>query len=247
MGYFGLIPCREEAASIPSRKKNVRRRRRPGISLVEAGAQDCIFITYHPVLCCCACRTPDRYILIRGLRHSVLPGANARIHSTWSICHPLSSSDPRWQSLAPTVLLAAVVPRVLSVYRTFTRKLTDWENHDHQSSYDASLTIKTFALSAIVAYLGLALSAFVYVPFGHLVMGSVQKYVLRVTSRGDKNSSESLFDSDVHKALTKIDPSRESRLLRASGSLIINGTSSARSTEGDVRIYCYKPGRRHSR
>lgn len=37
--------------------------------------------------------------------------------------------------------------------------------------------MKTFSLSAIVAYLGIALSAFVYVPFGEEVMASVQYYL----------------------------------------------------------------------
>jgi len=49
----------------------------------------------------------------------------------------------------------------------------NWENHAHQSTHDSSLTIKTFALSAIIAYLGLALSAFVYVPFGEAIMATV--------------------------------------------------------------------------
>lgn len=41
-------------------------------------------------------------------------------------------------------------------------------------------------------------------------MGSVQNYVLQVTSRGDGESTKSLFDTDIHKAQTKIDPSRKS-------------------------------------
>lgn len=56
-------------------------------------------------------------------------------------------------------------------------KLTEWENHRRQSSYDRSLTLKSFALSAIVAYGGLALSAFVYVPFGSQIMRAVQSYL----------------------------------------------------------------------
>ena len=61
-------------------------------------------------------------------------------------------------------------------------RFTDWENHGHQSSHDASLTIKTFTLSAIVAYGGLALSAFVYVPFGEEVMTFVQLYLFHKES-----------------------------------------------------------------
>ncbi|KAI9440392.1 DUF590-domain-containing protein [Lactarius indigo] len=72
----------------------------------------------------------------------------------------------RYISFAPTVIFAIAVPRFLAIYRARAERLTQWENHKHQSAFDASLTMKTFALSSIVAYLGLALSAFVYVPFG---------------------------------------------------------------------------------
>ncbi|PFH53223.1 hypothetical protein AMATHDRAFT_73446 [Amanita thiersii Skay4041] len=74
----------------------------------------------------------------------------------------------------PTILFIALVPRVLAIYHMLARRLTIWENHAHQSTYTASLTLKTFTLSAIVAYLGLGLSAFVYVPFGEGVMCHIQ-------------------------------------------------------------------------
>ncbi|KIJ95509.1 hypothetical protein K443DRAFT_682955 [Laccaria amethystina LaAM-08-1] len=75
---------------------------------------------------------------------------------------------------SPTVLFVLLVPQVLAVYQALAVRLTKWENHAHKSTYHASLTLKTFALSAIVAYLGLGLSAFVYVPFGQSVMKWVQ-------------------------------------------------------------------------
>lgn len=81
------------------------------------------------------------------------------------------------------------MPRLLGVYQSYAIRFTNWENHGHQSTHDASLTIKTFTLSAVVAYLGLALSAFVYVPFGEEVMSFVQANLfhhdspLRVTAK----------------------------------------------------------------
>ncbi|EJD07576.1 DUF590-domain-containing protein [Fomitiporia mediterranea MF3/22] len=84
-------------------------------------------------------------------------------------------------SFSPTLLFVALVPRLLQLYQSYAVKLTDWENHAHESTYEASLTIKTFTLSAIVAYLGLALSAFVYMPFGEQLMASVSR-TLFVTS-----------------------------------------------------------------
>ena len=66
------------------------------------------------------------------------------------------------------------MPQLLEVYKTSAKRYTDWENHAHQSSHAKSFSIKVFTLSAINAYLGLALSAFVYVPFGERVMSLVQ-------------------------------------------------------------------------
>ncbi|KAI0333946.1 DUF590-domain-containing protein [Cubamyces sp. BRFM 1775] len=83
----------------------------------------------------------------------------------------------RFIGFSPTILFAALVPRLLAIYHSYAVRLTNWENHGHQSTHDASLTIKTFSLSAIVAYLGIALSAFVYVPFGEEVMAAVQHYL----------------------------------------------------------------------
>jgi anoctamin-10 len=84
-----------------------------------------------------------------------------------------------FQSFSPTILFVTLIPRLMSVYHTYAVRLTNWENHRHQSTHDASLTLKTFSLSAVVAYGGLALSAFVYVPFGEQVMTFVQIYLFR--------------------------------------------------------------------
>lgn len=77
------------------------------------------------------------------------------------------------QTFTPTLLFIALVPRFLALYHKYALWMTEWEHHAHQSSYDASLALKTFALAALVAYLGLALSAFVYVPFGSTMMSRV--------------------------------------------------------------------------
>ena len=70
-----------------------------------------------------------------------------------------------------------LLPKFLAAYHTIAVRLTNWENHAVQSTYNASLTLKTFALGAIVAYLALGLSAFVYVPFGEDVMLWVQTWL----------------------------------------------------------------------
>ncbi|KAF9461505.1 calcium-activated chloride channel-domain-containing protein [Collybia nuda] len=87
-------------------------------------------------------------------------------------------------SFSPTILFVALVPRFLAIYQYLAKVLTRWENHAHFSTHTASLTLKTFALSALVAYLGLALSAFVYVPFGEGVMQLVQVWLFQETTNG---------------------------------------------------------------
>lgn len=70
------------------------------------------------------------------------------------------------QSLLPTVLFAGVVPQIISLWRMTASHLTAWENHVHESSHERSLTLKMFALNAMVSYGGLLLTAYVYIPFG---------------------------------------------------------------------------------
>ncbi|KAJ6621490.1 calcium-activated chloride channel-domain-containing protein [Mycena sp. CBHHK59/15] len=82
-------------------------------------------------------------------------------------------------AFSPTVLFVVLVPRFLALYQALATRFTAWENHAHQSSHAASLTLKTFALSALVAYMGLALSAFVYVPFGEGIMRVVQVWLFK--------------------------------------------------------------------
>ncbi|KAF8309277.1 DUF590-domain-containing protein [Clavulina sp. PMI_390] len=93
--------------------------------------------------------------------------------------------------LAPTVLFILLVPRLLGFYHVYAVRLTEWENHPRQSSYDRSLALKTFALASIVAYGGLALSAFVYVPFGGQIMRNVQAYL-----SGPEGKTTTIFKVD---------------------------------------------------
>ncbi|ESK85554.1 hypothetical protein Moror_10042 [Moniliophthora roreri MCA 2997] len=84
-------------------------------------------------------------------------------------------------AFSPTVLFILLVPRIVGVFQACTVRLTIWENHSHQSSHDKSLARKTFVFTALVAYLGLALSAFVYVPFGEGIMRVVQMWLYKST------------------------------------------------------------------
>ncbi|KAH9810692.1 calcium-activated chloride channel-domain-containing protein [Melampsora americana] len=73
-------------------------------------------------------------------------------------------------SLLPTVCFAACVPQLVSLWKSVAIRLVTWENHTYESAYDRSLTIKMFIVHALVAYASLILTAFVYVPFGSLLI-----------------------------------------------------------------------------
>ncbi|KAF9262938.1 DUF590-domain-containing protein [Marasmius fiardii PR-910] len=99
-------------------------------------------------------------------------------------------------SFSPTVLFVVLVPRIVAIFQACVRWFTEWESHVHHSTHNASLTLKTFIFTALVAYLGLALSAFVYVPFGEGVMRIVQMWLYKSTTvssdgSGDPNYSPS--------------------------------------------------------
>lgn len=75
--------------------------------------------------------------------------------------------------LLPTALFSIVVPQVVALFTNLARRLVFWENHPTYTSASRSMTAKTFALNAIVAYLGLYLTAYVYLPFGPYLMSYI--------------------------------------------------------------------------
>ncbi|WVQ64321.1 uncharacterized protein L199_002483 [Kwoniella botswanensis] len=76
--------------------------------------------------------------------------------------------------LLPTALFAIIVPQIVAAYGVLARSMVKWEDHPTPVGAEKSLTAKTFAMNAIVAYLGLFLSAYIYVPFGSFIMARVQ-------------------------------------------------------------------------
>jgi hypothetical protein len=91
-------------------------------------------------------------------------------------------------------------------------KLTQWENHPRHTSYDRSLTLKSFALAAVVAYGGLALSAFIYVPFGAQIMQFVQSYFIATAGAPKSTLSFLKFDPTGKQAAAIIQGLKGERL-----------------------------------
>lgn len=69
----------------------------------------------------------------------------------------------------PTVLLVTILPAFSSVLTGFARKLTDMENYETVDAHHAAMVQKEFVLNFITSYMPLAFTAFVYIPFGHVL------------------------------------------------------------------------------
>ncbi|KAL8956741.1 MAG: hypothetical protein Q9193_005814 [Seirophora villosa] len=70
----------------------------------------------------------------------------------------------------PTGILTALVPTLTTLLTGVATRLNDYENWETSESYEFALTQKIFVLNFITSYLPIFLTAFVYVPFGSLVV-----------------------------------------------------------------------------
>lgn len=86
------------------------------------------------------------------------------------------------------------------IYRFIAIQLTNLENHKYASTYEASIAIKRFALLAIPSYLGLAFSAFVYMPFGEHLLGLAHFHI--------HDPDMGIWEPDAINAITRLDTSR---------------------------------------
>ncbi|KAI9788014.1 MAG: hypothetical protein M1816_007318 [Peltula sp. TS41687] len=80
----------------------------------------------------------------------------------------------------PTGLLTTLVPTLSTFLTQFATRLTDYENWETEDSYQAAMTQKIFVLNFITSYLPIFLTAFVYVPFGSLIVPYLDVFSLTV-------------------------------------------------------------------
>ncbi|KAI9721043.1 MAG: hypothetical protein M1812_002524 [Candelaria pacifica] len=70
----------------------------------------------------------------------------------------------------PTGLLTTLVPTITTLLTSIATRLTDYENWETTDTHEAAMIQKIFVLNFITSYLGIFLTAFVYVPFGSIVV-----------------------------------------------------------------------------
>ncbi|ODH25934.1 hypothetical protein ACO22_04935 [Paracoccidioides brasiliensis] len=111
----------------------------------------------------------------------------------------------------PTILLSLFVPTISTLLTKVATRLTDYENYETQDGYDMALTHKIFVLNFITSYLPVLLTAFVYVPFGKVIVPYLDIFHKTVPFASSSSSSSSADNKNsARKAVVsfQINPSR---------------------------------------
>ncbi|KAM0748366.1 DUF590-domain-containing protein [Meredithblackwellia eburnea MCA 4105] len=96
----------------------------------------------------------------------------------------------KYLTLVPTVLFAGLVPQVTALWDNVAHRLTNWENHEHETAHANSLTLKVFALNFFVAYGSLILTSYIYIPFGAFLVPHILSLIpSHHRSQGFENST----------------------------------------------------------
>ena len=85
----------------------------------------------------------------------------------------------------PTAILSTLVPTITTYLTGFAAQLTDFENYETQSAHDKAMVSKAFVLNFITSYLGICLTAFVYVPFATVLVPYLDIFALTVKPFAD--------------------------------------------------------------
>lgn len=80
----------------------------------------------------------------------------------------------------PTVLLTTILPILTGLFTGFAEQLTRFENYETDAAFESAMTQKIFVLNFITSYLPIFLTAFVYVPFGSIVVPYLDIFSLTV-------------------------------------------------------------------
>ncbi|KAI0008574.1 DUF590-domain-containing protein [Xylariaceae sp. FL0662B] len=73
-------------------------------------------------------------------------------------------------TFTPTIILTAVLPALSTILSAFAEKLTEHENYETKDAHQAALVRKMFVIDFMTSYTPLFLTAFVYMPFGNLLV-----------------------------------------------------------------------------
>jgi anoctamin-10 len=80
----------------------------------------------------------------------------------------------------PTGILTTMIPTLTTLLGGFASKLNNFENYETIDAYEAGTIRKQFVFNFITGYMGIFLTAFVYVPFGSLIVPHLDVFALTV-------------------------------------------------------------------
>ncbi|EPE09939.1 plasma membrane channel protein [Ophiostoma piceae UAMH 11346] len=110
----------------------------------------------------------------------------------------------QYLTFLPTILLTVFMPILTGLLTTVAEKLTVSENYETQDDHQAAFVQKIFVINCITSYLPIFLTAFVYVPFGKVLVPYLD--VFQMTAQhltGDVKA-----DHAVHKAAFQVNTRR---------------------------------------
>ncbi|KAF1978416.1 DUF590-domain-containing protein [Bimuria novae-zelandiae CBS 107.79] len=80
----------------------------------------------------------------------------------------------------PTGILTTCMPVLTGILTKMATQLTEYENYETHAAYETALTQKIFVLNFITSYMPIFLTAFVYVPFGNIIVPYLDVFSLTV-------------------------------------------------------------------
>lgn len=104
----------------------------------------------------------------------------------------------------PTIILTTFMPVLSGILTKAATKLCDYENYETNSQYERSMTRKIFILNFITSYLPIFLTAFVYIPFGALIVPYLD--IFQLTARPFADNEKELEAPSFYQF--HIDPNR---------------------------------------
>ncbi|KAF4552273.1 Calcium-activated chloride channel-like protein [Elsinoe fawcettii] len=87
----------------------------------------------------------------------------------------------------PTGILTTGLPVLTGIFTTMATRLTEFENYETDAAHETAMTQKIFILNFITSYLGIFLTAFVYVPFGSLIVPYLDIFSVTVSAFADND------------------------------------------------------------
>lgn len=88
----------------------------------------------------------------------------------------------------PTIILTALIPTLSTALGNLAGRLTEAENYDTHDAHEAAFTQKIFVVNFITSYTPLFLTAFVYMPFGNLLVPYLD--ILKITAEKLSSNQE---------------------------------------------------------